>query len=188
MLKWLFVIVVAFIVLRWMRQRNTPYQHLVSPEHLREISGGLGRVFPSAVEHIGRPPAANPFAAGNAFQSSAHVAIFYTIAKASDGGFEHHVSMSHDRRTLSKEVAAFLAAAIARMLGLPGLKGVLAQSKTGTFHFIVPFSAADHTALVARGIQRLDENVARQWFELALEDREHLLKNLGTIEVQERSS
>lgn len=162
--------------------------HLVSAEHLREISGGLGSALRMAVENIGQSTRADSFAAGNAFMTSANVAVFYTIARASDGGFEHHISITHQRRPLSKEIAAFLAAGIGRMLGLPGLKGVLAQSKTGAFHLLVPFSATDHEALVSRGIERLDEDVARQRLELALEDREHLLKNLGTIEVKERKT
>lgn len=184
MLKWLFLIIVVFLFVRWARRQNPRYMHLISPEHLMEISGGLGRALPIAVEYMGRPPAADSFAVGNAFMTSGNVAVFYTIARADDGGFEHHISMTHQRRPLSKEIAAFLAAGMARMLGLPGMKGVLAQSKTATFHFIVPFTAADHQALVARGIERLDESVARQRCELALEDRELMLKNLGTIEVK----
>jgi hypothetical protein len=187
MLKWLLIGLLAVLLYRWV-MRVPRYTHIVSAEHLMELARGLGRALPVAVEHVDKSPAVDAFAVGYAFMTSANVAVFYTIAKATDGRFEHHLSMTHQRKPLSKEIAAFLGAGMGRMLGLSGMKGVLAQSKTGTFHFIVPFSAADHAALVSRGIDELDEQVARQRFELAMEDRPHLLNNLGKIEVKERAT
>lgn len=187
MLKWLFLGLLVFVFYRW-AMRLPRYTHVVSPEHLMELSRQLGRALPVAVEYIGKPPAPDSFAAGSAFMSSANVAVFYSIAKADGGNFEHHISMAHQRRPLSKDIAGFLGAGVGRMLGLPGTRGVLAQSKTGTYYFIVPFSSSDHAALVKQGIAPLDEDAARKMFEIAMQDRAYLVKNLGKIEVKERKA
>ncbi len=184
MLKWLLFGFVVFLLYRW-SLRMPRYTEPVSAEHLMEVSGGLGRILPVAVQYIGKEQPLHPFATGTAFTTSGRVNVFYTIAKSDKGTFEHHISMnSTGKRRLSDGVAGFIAAGIGRILGHVGARGVLAESSVGMFYFIVPFPADEHEKLVDQGITAIDEQTARKMFELAMADRDHLVKNLGKLDVK----
>jgi hypothetical protein len=184
MLKWAFWGLLAFLLYRWV-MRMPRYGRLFAPEHLVEISAGLGRSLPVAIEFMGKSAPADPFAAGNAFMTSADVAIFYTIAKNNEGVVEHHISMSHKGGRFASAAGGYLGAAMGRMLGIKAKDGVLALSNRGVFHYLVSFSAPEHARFVERGIQKLDDSAARQLVQQAMDDRADLLARLGRIDVGE---
>lgn len=184
MLKWLFVALLVFLAYRWI-VRMPRYTRVFAPEHLMEIAGGLDRALPVAVEYAGKPPPADPFAAGSAFMTSADVAVFYTIAKGDKGEFEHHISLSYKGGRFASAAGGYLGAAIGRLLRVAPKQGTLALSTRGVFHYLVSFSAPEHDELVKRGIEKLDEDSARRLVGQAMDDRAELLGRLGRIEVGE---
>lgn len=184
MLKWALIALIVFLLYRWFT-RLPKYSRLFSPEHLMEISAGLGRALPVAVDHIGKPPPADPFAAGSAFMTSADIAVFCTMAKNDEGVVEYHVSMSYKGGRFALAAGGYLGAAIGRMLRIPPKQGVLALSKRGVFHYLVSFSAPEHTRFMERGIEKLDDEKARELVQQAMNDRPDLLARLGRLDVGE---
>jgi hypothetical protein len=184
MLKWLIIGLVLFLLYRWII-RVPRYGRLFSPEHLREVAGGLERALPVALEYVGKPPPSDPFAAGSAFMTSADIAVFYTIAKSDGGGFEHHLSMSYKGGSFARAAGGFLGAAMGRLLRVPSQKGVLALSTSGVYHYLAPLSASEHAELLARGIEKLDDDAAARLVRQAMDDRPELLARLGRIDVGE---
>jgi hypothetical protein len=184
MLKWLLWGVLALLLYRWVT-RMPRYGRLFAPEHLIEISVGLGRALPVAMEYIGKSAPADPFAAGSAFMTSADIAVFYTIAKSDGGAIEHHVSMSHKGGRFAAAAGGYLGAASGRMLRVPAKEGVLALSNRGVFHYLVSFSALEHTRFAERGVEKLDDDAARELVQQAMDDRPDLLARLGRIEMGE---
>ncbi len=182
MLKWLLVGLVVFLVYRLVTRRPR-YGRLFSPDHLMEISHGLGRAKEAALGLAGKGPPADPFAEGNAFVTSADIAVVYTIAKAGEGGHEHHVSLSHRGGPFARAAGGFLAAALRRLLGVVETPCVLAASNSGVYHLIFQISAQDLPRFAARPVPALDEDAARALFGMAMEERGPLLARLGKLDV-----
>lgn len=183
MLKWLLVGLVVFLVYRFAMKRPR-YDRLFSPEHLIELSRGLGRAKSTALGRVGESPPADPFAEGNAFVTSANIAVVYTVAQAGEDGHEHHVSLSFRGGALARAAAGFLAAAICRLLGLGETQRVLAVSNSGVYHLIFQVLAADEARFAARAVPKLDDAAARKLVVVAMEDRGPLLAHLGKLNVK----
>jgi len=183
MLKWLLVGLLVFLVFRLVT-RTPRYGKIFSPNHLMELSRGLGRARDAAKARVGKPPPEDPFAEGIAFITSADIAVAYTIAKADKGGFEHHISLSHRGGHFARAAGGFLAAAILRMLGVAGWPCVLAQSTTGVYHLILPIEASDAERFSSRPVPALDEAAAVELQRLAMDERDALLSKIGTIDVK----
>jgi hypothetical protein len=182
MLKWLLVGLVVFLVYRFATKRPR-YDRLFSPNHLIELSRGLGRAKVAALGRVGEGPPADPFAEGSGFITSADIAVVYTVAKAGEGGHEHHVSLSFRGGAFARAAAGFLAAAICRLLGLGETPCVLAVSNSGIYHLIFQVPAADEARFAARSVPKLDESSARRLVGVAMDDRGPLLARLGKLDV-----
>lgn len=183
MLKWLLVGLVVFLVYRFAMKRPR-YDRMFSPDHLIELSRGLGRAKDTALRRVGEGPPADPFAEGNAFITSADIAVVYTVAEAGKDGREHHVSLSFRGGALARAAAGFLAAAICRLLGLGEMQRVLAVSNSGVYHLIFQVSSADEARFAAQSVQKLDDASARRLVGVAIEDRGPLLSRLGKLDVK----
>jgi hypothetical protein len=183
MLKWLLVGLVVFLVYRFAMKRPR-HDRLFSPDHLIELSRGLGRARDTALKRPGEGPPADPFAEGNAFITSADIAVVYTVGEAGEAGREHHVSLSFRGGALARAAAGFLAAAICRLLGLGETQRVLAVSKSGVYHLIFQVPAADEARFAARSVPKLDDAAARRLVGVAMEDRGPLLARLGKLDVK----
>ncbi|CAN94351.1 hypothetical protein predicted by Glimmer/Critica [Sorangium cellulosum So ce56] len=183
MLKWLLVGLVVFLVYRFAMKRPR-YDRLFSPDHLIELSRGLGRAKDTALKRPGGGPPADPFAEGNAFITSAEIAVVYTVAEAGEAGREHHVSLSFRGGALARAAAGFLAAAIRRLLGLGEMPCVLAASKSGVYHLIFQVPAAEEARFAARSVPKLDDASAQRLVGVAMEDRGPLLARLGKLDVK----
>ncbi|WP_437767107.1 hypothetical protein WMF27_20915 [Sorangium sp. So ce281] len=183
MLKWLLVGLVVFLIYRFAMKRPR-YDRLFSPDHLIELSRGLGRAKDTALKRPGGGPPADPFAEGNAFITSADIAVVYTVAEAGEAGREHHVSLSFRGGALARAAAGFLAAALCRLLGLGETQRVLAVSNSGVYHLIFQVPAADEARFAARSVPKLDDASARRLVGVAMEDRGPLLARLGKLDVK----
>ncbi|MRG95265.1 hypothetical protein [Polyangium spumosum] len=183
MLKWLLVGLVVFLIYRLVLKRPR-YDRLFSPDHLMELSRGLGRAKEAALGRVGKGPPADPFAEGNAFVTSADIAVVYTVAKAGEDGHEHHVSLSHRGGPFARAAAGFLAAAIRRLLGVAEAPGVLAVSSSGVYHLIFQVPAAEEARFAARSVPELDEEAARALLGAAMDERGDLLARLGKLDVK----
>ncbi|WP_437994423.1 hypothetical protein [Sorangium sp. So ce145] len=183
MLKWLLVGLVVFLVYRFAMKRPR-YDRLFSPDHLIELSRGLGRAKDTALKRPGGGPPADPFAEGNAFITSAEIAVVYTVAEVGEAGREHHVSLSFRGGALARAAAGFLAAAIRRLLGLGEMPCVLAASKSGVYHLIFQVPAAEEARFAARSVPKLDDASAQRLVGVAMEDRGPLLARLGKLDVK----
>ncbi|WP_438013783.1 hypothetical protein WMF18_22925 [Sorangium sp. So ce315] len=183
MLKWLLVGLVVFLVYRFAMKRPR-HDRLFSPDHLIELSRGLGRAKSTALGRVGGGPPADPFAEGHAFITSADIAVVYTVAQAGEDGHEHHVSLSFRGGALARAAAGFLAAAICRLLGLGETQRVLAVSNSGVYHLIFQVLAADEARYAARAVPKLDDASARRLAGVAMEDRGPLLARLGKLDVK----
>ncbi|XXT14751.1 hypothetical protein WME94_31345 [Sorangium sp. So ce429] len=183
MLKWLLVGLVVFLVYRFAMKRPR-YDPLFSPDHLIELSRGLGRAKNTALGRVGGGPPADPFAEGNAFITSADIAVVYTVAQAGEDGHEHHVSLSFRGGVFARAAAGFLAAAICRLLGPGETQRVLAVSNSGVYHLTFQVPAADEAQFAARAVPKLDNASARRLVDVAMEDRGPLLARLGKLDVK----
>ncbi|XXY53410.1 hypothetical protein WME91_19965 [Sorangium sp. So ce269] len=182
MLKWLLVGLVVFLVYRFAMKRPR-HDRLFSPDHLIELSRGLGRAKDAALGRVGGGPPADPFAEGNAFITSADIAVVYTVAKAGKDGHEHHVSLSRRGGAFARAGGGFLAAAIRRLLGLGETACVLAVSNSGVYHLIFQVPAAEEARFAARSVPTLDEASARKLVGVAMDERGPLLARLGKLDV-----
>lgn len=132
---------------------------------------------------MGKGPPADPFAEGNAFLTSADIAVVYTVAKDGDDGHEHHVSLSYRGGPFARAAGGFLAAAIRRLLGV-GEPCVLAVSNSGVYHLIFQVPAAEEARYAARSVPALDEEAARALLGMAMDERGPLLARLGKLDVK----
>ncbi|MDI1446492.1 hypothetical protein [Polyangium sp. 6x1] len=184
MLKWLLVGLVVFLIYR-LAMKRPRYDRLFSPDHLMEISRGLDRAKQAALAGVGLGPPADPFAAGNAFITSADIAVAYTVANAGEeDGHEHHVSLSHRGGAFAGAAAGFLAAAILRLLGVEGKPCVLALSNSGVYHLIFKIPAAEEARFASKPVPALDEEAARALVGTAMDERGPLLARLGKLDVK----
>jgi len=184
MMKWMLIGLVVFLIYRLVLKRPR-YERLFSPDHLMEISRGLGRAKEAALGRIGKGPPADPFAEGNAFITSADIAIVYTVAKAGEeDGHEHHVSLSYRGGAFARAAGGFLAAAIRRLLGVEDHSCVLAVSNSGVYHFIFRIPSAEEARFAARTVPALDEEAARELLGVAMDDRGPLLARIGKLDVK----
>ncbi|HTN85157.1 MAG TPA: hypothetical protein VL242_15770 [Sorangium sp.] len=183
MLKWLLVGLVVFLVYRFTMKRPR-HDRLFSPDHLIELSRGLGRAKNTALGRAGGGPPADPFAEGSAFITSADIAVVYTVAQPGEDGHEHHVSLSFRRGAFARAAAGFLAASICRLLDLGETQRVLAVSNSGVYHLIFKVPAADEARFAARAVPKLDDASARRLVGVAMEERGTLLARLGKLDVK----
>lgn len=184
MLKWLLIGLVVFLIYR-LAQKRPRYDRLFSPDHLMEISRGLGRAKEAALAGAGRGSPADPFAEGNAFLTSADIAVVYTVAKADEkDGHEHHVSLSYRGGAFARAAGGFLAAAILRLLGVEEKPCVLAVSNSGVYHLIFKIPAAEESRFAAKAVPALDEEAARALVGTAMDERGALLARLGKLDVK----
>ncbi|HVK65562.1 MAG TPA: hypothetical protein VM694_13860 [Polyangium sp.] len=184
MLKWLLVGLVVFLIYR-LAMKRPRYDRLFSPDHLMELSRGLGRAKEAALAGAGKGPPADPFAEGNAFVTSADIAIVYTIAKeGEENGHEHHVSMSYRGGAFARAAGGYLAAAILRLLGVEEKPNALAVSNSGVYHLIFKIPAAEEARFAAKTVPALDEEAARALLGTAMDERGPLLARLGKLDVK----
>ncbi|MDI1429297.1 hypothetical protein [Polyangium sorediatum] len=184
MLKWLILGLVVFLIYR-LAMKRPRYDRLFSPDHLMELSHGLGRAKEAALAGVGLAPPADPFAAGNAFITSADIAIAYTVAReGEEDGHEHHVSMSYRGGAFARAAGGFLAAAILRLLGVEEKPNVLAVSNSGVYHLVFKIPAAEEARFAAKSVPVLDEEAAQALLGTAMDERGPLLARLGKLDVK----
>jgi hypothetical protein len=182
MLKWLLIGLVLFLVYKWMRGRPR-YDRIFGPDHLLELRRGLAQAKAAALARAGEKAPADPFAAGSAFLTSAGIAVFYTVANAPAGGFEHHVSMSYRGGHFARAAAGYLAAVIRRLLEVNPAECVLAASTSGVYHFIFSLSAEEHARFSARPVADPGPEAAPALCAEAMQERPALLARMGKLEV-----
>lgn len=182
MLKWILIGLVVFLFYRLAKGRPR-YGRLFSAAHLMEIDRGIERASARATERIGEASPKDPFADGCAFMTTADIAVFYTIAKAPNGTFEHHVSLSYRGGPFARAAGGYLAAAIGRLLEIPLSQLNLAESSSGVYHLIFALSSAAQERFSKRKRAHLDERRASELIPVAMDDRDKLLARLGKINV-----
>lgn len=182
MLKWLLIGLVLFVVYRIIRARPS-YGRIFGPEHLLELRRGLAQAREVALASAGEKPAADPFAAGSAFLTSAGIAVFYTVARAPAGGFEHHVSMSYRGGFFARAAAGYLAAVIRHLLEVDLAQCVLAASTSGVYHLIFSLSTEEHARFAARPVADPSPQAAPALCTKAMAERDAFLARMGKLEV-----
>ncbi|UQA62771.1 hypothetical protein [Polyangium aurulentum] len=191
MLKWIIIGLVLFLLYKWIRRRPR-YDRIFAPDHVIELRRGLAGAKTAALARAGEKPAADPFADGSAFLTSADIAIFYTVAKAPAGGFEHHVSMSYRGGFFARAAAGYLAAVIRRLLDLTTSQCVLAASTSGVYHLIFSLSAEEHARFAAQPVANPSHDAVPALCAQAMAERDALVARMGKLEVDldkaERSS
>jgi len=182
MVKWLIIGLILFLLYKWIRGRPR-YARIFGPEHLLELRRGLAGAKTAALARAGDKPPADPFADGSAFLTSADIAVFYTIAKAPAGGFEHHVSMSYRGGFFARAAAGYLAAVIRRLLDVRSSQCVLAASTSGVYHLIFSLSAEEHASFAAQPVEDPSPDAAPALCAQAMAERDALVARMGKLEV-----
>lgn len=153
-------------------RRSRLYARIYTPAYLRELRAGLERAKASALGALGQERSAEELlSSGSAFITGPGLALAYTIfdraAGAGPGGapgdeaaadrFEHHLSLSYRGGGFALSAAAFLVAAIRRLLD-PQADVQVAVAPSGVYHLVFHLYEAQHGAYAQRPLRTLEES------------------------------
>jgi hypothetical protein len=168
--SWLCIGAVLALIAFWLVSRGRMYDRIFSDEHFLEVAEGMAAIKQEALAHIGQKldPPNDP----RVLQTSAGLAVFYTINGPSSHGFTHHVSVSIPGDYTAGGVGRRFTILAAIVLGLPLDRLALAFSRAGVHHASVVLSAADHEAICEgplRAVSKDGVGALRAEVEAALE-------------------
>lgn len=119
---------------------GSKYKRLFADDHLVELAHRLAKAKAAALAWVEKAPQAGEQSVeaarqlGNAFETSAHISVYYTI-DSSAGAYRHHLSIGYTRGALALSAGQHFAAIIDQLLQIDLLsRASMWQANTTVFH------------------------------------------------------
>ncbi|MBC8104269.1 MAG: hypothetical protein H7Z41_16965 [Cytophagales bacterium] len=169
------ILVIVAIFALWIRSRDKKYSKVFTDPHYVEFAGALPRMKAAALSRSEdgedddeEMPAPDD---ERVLQTSAGLAVFYTIHRRGDR-YIHHYSVSLAGEYTASAVGIGFSLYFASLLGIPIEQLTLQLSEAGVFHTEFTRSGGEQAAFADRRIETLTPEAASLRFTRCLRQRE----------------
>ena len=171
---WIIILLIAALVIRWVLSRSRRYSKLFDDQHFLELALAMPSLKKAALDRIDQPPGSERDFANDPrlIQTSAGLAVVYTVSSTSPDEFVHRLSVSLPGHVTPRGVGRRFLTLAVLLLGIPPQLAPISQSASTVHHLEFSFTEAEHRKFADRPVREITpENVAafRQEVEAELE-------------------